>query len=90
LIFSASLAEFCEHEMRSMENDGKYLEGAEFFEQGNTKPKITPERAWTILREYGLTVSQDQAMAILAFLQRLALIFLASTKIARQAQLAPS
>ncbi len=66
--------------MRSMERDGEDLQGAELFEQDNIKPKITPERARTILQEYGLTVSQDQATAILAFLQRLALIFLASTK----------
>jgi hypothetical protein len=65
--------------MRSMEKDGEDLRDAEFFEQGNFKPKITPERARIILQDHGLTVTQDQAAAILAFLQRLALIFLAST-----------
>jgi hypothetical protein len=63
-----------------MERNGEELHGEEFFEQDNTTSKITPERARIILQEHGLTVNQDQAAAILSFLRRLALIFLASTK----------
>jgi hypothetical protein len=65
--------------MRGMEREGEDLHYAEFFEQGNIKPKITPERARIILQDNGLTVTQDQAAAILVFLQRLALIILAPT-----------
>ena len=65
--------------MRSMEKDGEDLRDVGFFEQSNIKPKITPERARIILQDNGLTVTQDQAAEILVFLQRLALIFLAST-----------
>jgi hypothetical protein len=52
----------------------------EFFEEDNPQLIVTPERARTILQKHGLAVSQEQAAAVLTFLRRLALTFLASTK----------
>jgi hypothetical protein len=47
-----------------------------FSDQENTVNKITPEQAWSILKENGLDVSLEQADEILRFLRRLAILTL--------------